>query len=302
VKVLVTGASGFAGRWLRAELERAGHLVVAAPGHRELDLAGSPDLRSLFTSEAPDAVAHLAGMAFAPDAANDPELAIQVNAGGTHAVFSALDAVGSRAAVLVTSSADVYGRFEASDLPIAETLPSRATAAYGKSKIEQEKVALVAAARRPVVITRAFNHIGPGQREVFVAPALAHRVLEFRAGRSTAVPVGNIHVRRDLTDVRDVVRAYRLLIEALVDGRVPPDRPIYNVASGGSVEIRRVLEILCDLAGVEAVTEVEPSLVREGDPADVRGDASALRELTGWVPTISLETSLADLLVSLEPR
>ena len=285
---------------MQAELERAGHVIVAAPGHRELDLADSPDLRPLFASAQPDVVAHLAGMAFAPDAANDPELAIRVNAGGTHAVFSALDAVRSRAAVLVTSSADVYGRFEAGDLPLAETLPLRATAAYGKSKIEQENVALEAAARRPVVITRAFNHIGPGQRDVFVAPALARRVIEFRAGRTKAVPVGNIHVRRDLTDVRDVVRAYRLLLEAVVEGRVPQGRPVFNVASGGSVEIRRVLEILCDLAGVEVVTEVEPSLVREGDPPDVRGDAAALRALTGWAPKIPLATSLADLLTSVE--
>lgn len=300
MKVLVTGASGFAGRWLQADLERAGHVIVAAPGHRELNLADSPDLRPLFASAQPDVVAHLAGMAFAPDAANDPELAIRVNAGATRAVFDALDAVQSHAAVLVTSSADVYGHFEATDLPIAESLPSRATAAYGQSKIAQEQVAIDASARRPVVITRAFNHIGPGQRDVFVAPALAHRVLEFRAGRTKAVPVGNIHVRRDLTDVRDVVRAYRLLLESLAEGRVPRERPIYNVASGGSVEIRRILEILCDLAGVEVVTEVEPSLVREGDPPDVRGDASALRELTGWAPTIPLETSLADLLASLE--
>jgi GDP-4-dehydro-6-deoxy-D-mannose reductase len=161
-------------------------------------------------------------------------------------------------------------------------------------------VTLEASARRRVVITRAFNHIGPGQRDVFVAPALARRVLEFRAGRTKAVPVGNIHVRRDLTDVRDVVHAYRLLLEAVVEGRVPPDQPIYNVASGRSVEIRTILEILCDLAGVAVVTEVEPSLVREGDPPDVRGDASALRELTGWAPTIPLETSLADLSASVE--
>lgn len=151
-----------------------------------------------------------------------------------------------------------------------------------------------------MVITRAFNHIGPRQRDVFVAPALAHRVLEFRAGRSNAVAVGNIHLRRDLTDVRDVVRAYRLLLEALVEGRVPPERPIFNVASGRSVEIRTILEILCDLAGVEVVTVIEPFLVREGDPLDVRGDASALRELTGRATTIPLETSLADLLASVE--
>jgi GDP-4-dehydro-6-deoxy-D-mannose reductase len=301
MKVLVTGATGFAGRWLQAELVGAGHEVVAAPGHRELDLAESPDLGKLFASERPDAVAHLAGVSFAPDATNDPGTAVRVNAGGTRAVFSALDAIGSSAAVLVTSSSDVYGRFEAGDLPLAESLPPRATAAYGKSKVAQENAALEASAGRPVVITRAFNHIGPGQREVFVAPALAHRVLEFRAGRTKAVPVGNVHVRRDLTDVRDVVRAYRLLLEALVEGRIPPARPIYNVASGRSVEIRTILEILCDLAGIPVVIEVEPSLVRAGDPPDVRGDASALRALTGWAPSIPLETSLADLLASIEP-
>jgi GDP-4-dehydro-6-deoxy-D-mannose reductase len=300
MKVLVTGASGFAGRWLQAELERAGHEVVAAPGHRELDLAASPDLRSLFASEAPDAVAHLAGVSFAPDAAHDPELATRVNAGGTRAVFSALDAIGSQAPVLVTSSSDVYGTFKTSDLPLRESLASRPAAPYGESKVAQEREALEASKRRRVVITRAFNHIGPGQRDVFVAPALAHRVLEFRAGRTKAVPVGNIHVRRDLTDVRDVVHAYRLLLEAVVEGRVPPDQPIYNVASGRSVEIRTILEILCDLAGVAVVTEVEPSLVREGDPPDVRGDAGALRALTGWAPDIPLATSLADLLRSVE--
>jgi GDP-4-dehydro-6-deoxy-D-mannose reductase len=300
MRVLVTGATGFAGRWLRAELERAGHDVVAAPGRKELDLAAGPDLRPLFLSARPDAVAHLAAVSFAPDAARDPESATEVTVGGTQAVFDALDAVGSRAAVLVTSSSEVYGRFEASDLPIAESLPSRATSAYGKSKIAQESVAIVASARRPVVITRAFNHIGPGQRDVFVAPALAHRVLEFRAGGTKSVRVGNIHVRRDVTDVRDVVRAYRLLLEALVGGQVPRERPIYNVATGRSVEIQTILEILCDLAGVAVITEVEPSLVREGDPPDVRGDAGSLRALTGWEPTIPLTTSLADLLTSVE--
>jgi GDP-4-dehydro-6-deoxy-D-mannose reductase len=300
MKVLVTGASGFAGRWLKLELEQAGHVVVAAPGHQELDLADAPDLRPLFESERPEAVAHLAAVSFAPDAARDPEFAARVNVGGTRAVFTALDAAGSQAAVLVTSSSEVYGRFETGDLPISESLPLRATGAYGRSKIEQENVALEASARRPIVITRAFNHIGPGQRDVFVAPAIARRVIAFRAGRANAVSVGNVDVRRDLTDVRDTVRAYRLLLEALFHGRVPQERPIYNVATGRSVPIRTILEMLCDLAGVPVVMEVEPSLVRESDATDVRGDASALRTLTGWAPTIPLETSLADLLTSVE--
>jgi GDP-4-dehydro-6-deoxy-D-mannose reductase len=301
MRILVTGATGFVGRWLRVELERAGHEVVAAPSHRELDLAALPDLRSVITDARPDAVAHLAAVSFGPDASKDPELAVRVNAGGTRALFSGLDAVGSTAAVLVTSSSEVYGHFDPADLPLNELQPPRATAPYGKSKIAQETVSMEAAARgRSVTVTRAFNHIGPGQREVFVAPALARRVLALRDGNASAIRAGNLDVRRDFGDVRDVVRAYRLLLESLVEGRIPSENPVYNIATGRSVPIRELVEILCRLAGVQMSIEVDPALVRTDDPPDIRGDSSALRELTGWRPAIALESSLADLLESLE--
>jgi len=301
MRVLVTGATGFAGRWLTLELELAGHEVVAAPGHGELDLADAPDLRPVVASSRPDAIAHLAAVSFAPDASKDPELADRVNVGGTRALFDALDGVNSSAVMLITSSSEVYGHFEPSDLPIAESQPARATAPYGKSKLAQERIAIDAAARgRRVAITRAFNHIGPGQRELFVAPALARRVLDFREGRTKAIRTGNLDVRRDFSDVRDVVRAYRLVLEALTDGRIPAHRPIFNVASGRSVPIRGLVEILCRLADVEMAIEIDPALVRADDPPDIRGDASALRRLTGWRPEVALETSLADILSSLD--
>jgi GDP-4-dehydro-6-deoxy-D-mannose reductase len=300
MRVLVTGATGFAGRWLLLELERAGHEAVAAPSHGELDLAEEPDFRPLLAAVRPDAVAHLAAVSFGPDASKDPELAIRVNEGGTRALLAALDALSSPAAVLVTSSSEVYGHFDPADLPIVESHPTQATTAYGKSKIGQELAAFESAAGgRRIAITRAFNHIGPGQREVFVAPALARRVLELCDGKTATIRAGNLDVRRDFGDVRDVVRAYRLLIEALSDGRVPAKRPVYNVATGRSVPIRSLVEILCGLAGVEMVTEVDPALVRADDPPDVRGDSSAIRELTGWQPTISLADSLADVLASI---
>jgi GDP-4-dehydro-6-deoxy-D-mannose reductase len=297
MRVLVTGATGFAGRWLRLELERAGHEVMAAPSHQELDLGEQPDLRPLITRAQPDAIAHLAAVSFAPDASRDPELALRVNEGGTRALFSALDAVHSQAAVLVTSSSEVYGRFDPTDLPLSESHAAHPSALYGQSKLAQETAAFDAAAQgRRVAITRAFNHIGPGQREVFVAPAVARRVLEFRDGKTTAIRAGNLDVRRDFSDVRDVVRAYRLILEALIDARVPANRPIYNVATGRSVPIRRLVEILCRLAGVEMAIEVDPALIRADDAPDVRGDSSALRELTGWQPEVGLERSLADVL------
>ena len=133
-----------------------------------------------------------------------------------------------------------------------------------------------------------------------MAPALAGRVLALRDGKTSVIRAGNLDVRRDFGDVRDVVRAYRLLLEALVEGRIPSEKPVYNVATGRSVPIRELVEILCRLAGVEMATEVDPALVRADDPPDIRGDSSALRELTGWRPAIALEASLADLLESLE--
>jgi GDP-4-dehydro-6-deoxy-D-mannose reductase len=197
---------------------------------------------------------------------------------------------------LVASSSEVYGAPLPGDLPLVESHPRLSTSTYGRSKIGQEDVALAFAHRRTVIVTRAFNHIGPGQRPVFVAPALAARVLEFKAGGTSSIAVGNLDVKRDIGDVRDVVRAYRLLAEAAVGGRTAAEGPIYNVATGSAVSIRTLLATLCELSGVPMVERIDPRLVREGEPAEIRGDATKLRALTGWVPRIELRTSLADLL------
>lgn len=303
MKVLVTGASGFAGRWLRADLEAAGHEVIAAPGRTELDLATNPDFRPVIEAIRPDAVAHLAAVSYGPDAARDPDIAMRVNAGGTAALFAALDEAGSDAAVLVTGSADVYGVPDPNDLPLRESAPLRAHAAYGRSKVAQERVASDARATgRRVVVSRSFNHIGPGQREVFVAPAMAQRALSLRDGRLAAIPVGNLQVRRDFTDVRDTVRAYRLLLEALVDGRAATAGTALNVSSGKSVSISGLLEVICRIVGVDMTTITDPAQIRPNDPPEVRGDATALHNLTGWAPSIPLATTIVDLVRSLEAR
>lgn len=300
MRVVLTGTTGFAGRWLKADLEAAGHEVIPAPGRGELDLAGNPDFGPFLAEARPDAVAHLAAISYAPDATAAPELAMRVNAGGTAALCSALDAVGSGAALLVTGSSEVYGIPDPADLPLKETAPLRTEAAYGLSKLAQERVALEAATTgRRVVVTRAFNHLGPGQRPRLVAPAMARRVLDVRDGRAATIPVGNLDARRDFTDVRDTVAAYRLLLEALVAGRVPVERPVYNVATGVAVSVRELVATLCRLAGIEMATSQDLALVRPNDPPEIRGDARALRSLTGWAPAIPLEASLGDLLRSL---
>ena len=299
MRVYVTGAIGFVGGWLQLELLQHGHTVIAAPGPDELEITDRDGLARWLTgpSGPPEAVVHLAGMAFAPDAKDDPAEAFRVNVGGTVALFEALRQVGARPAVIVSGSSDVYGLPRAEDLPLSESAPLSPAHPYALSKLAQEAVAVEAAVRYgfPVVVTRSFNHTGPGQRPVFVVPALARRVVAAQRGEATSIPAGNIDVCRDLTDVRDVVRAYRLLLEQTAAGRVSGPC-VVNVASGISTSIRSIIDQLCELAGVPARVKVEESLVRAIDPVDIRADAGLLTQITGWRPEIPLSTTLADVL------
>ncbi len=303
MRILVTGATGFVGRWLNRELEGHGHEVVPAPGPEVLDIADETAVRAFVDATAPEAIAHLAGMAFAGDARRDPAEAMRVNVAGTAVL---LDAVRHRAhppAVLVSGSSEVYGRPAARDLPLREDAPLLPVAPYGVSKLAQEAVALELGTAHDltVVVTRSFNHIGPGQRSGFVVPALAQRVRAARSGQATAIRVGNADVRRDFTDVRDVVRAYRLLLEGAVRGTLGGRRPVVNVASGRAVSIRWIAEELMRQAGCAVPLEVDPELVRPDDPPEIVGDASLLRALTGWMPAIALERTLGEILAETDP-
>jgi GDP-4-dehydro-6-deoxy-D-mannose reductase len=222
-----------------------------------------------------------------------------VNVGGTEALIAAIVAIRRPIPLLVAGSSEVYGRPRPEDLPLTEDAPTEPRHPYGRSKLAQERAALAAAHVHglSVVVTRSFNHTGPGQRADFVAPALARRVLAARDSGAQAIPVGNVDVKRDIGDVRDVVQAYRLLLEGLIAGVVGPAM-VLNVATGRAIAIREVLATLCRLAGVEADLFVDPALVRPDDSPEIVGDASRLRALTGWVSTIGLERTLTDLLAS----
>lgn len=302
MRVFVTGAIGFVGQWLDKELRAHGHEVEAAPGPDALDIADLSGLARWLDHPAgrPDAVVHLAGMAFAPDAGHDPAEAFRVNVGGTAALFEALREIGIRPPVLVSGSADVYGKPRPQDLPLREGSPLAPNSPYSLSKVAQEGVAVEAAARYgfPLVVTRSFNHTGPGQRSVFVVPAMAQRVKAVQMGRESSIPAGNIDVRRDLTDVRDVVVAYRMLLEAVAAGGLSDPCTIVNVASGEAVAVRSIIERLCALAGVTPLIAIDQSLVRSNDPEEIRGDATLIRELVGWQPCIPLDQTLADLLAA----
>jgi GDP-4-dehydro-6-deoxy-D-mannose reductase len=296
VKILVTGATGFVGRWLIRDLEAAGHDALGAPASSQLDITEAPAVAAFVTAARPDAIAHLAGMSYGPDARRDPERALAINADGTRSVLLAAAAASGRPPVLVVSSSEVYGAPAPTDLPLAETAPLRSDQPYGMSKLAQERVAfeLAGADGSTAVIARPFNHAGPGQRPAFVVPAFARRVLQARTEGSRRIVAGNVDVRRDFTDVRDVVRAYRLILESLRPGGPSTEPRVYNIASGQSVAIREIARAFGSMAGVEIEIEVDPSLVRATDPPDIRGDSSSIARDFGWQPTIPFDVTLRD--------
>jgi GDP-4-dehydro-6-deoxy-D-mannose reductase len=301
----VTGAAGFAGRWLVAALDTRGHEVIATPPSDDLDITDRRPVSALVSSVRPDAIAHLAAVSFGPAARRDPERALAVNGGGTRNVLDAAAASVRRPIpVLVVSSAEVYGHPAVDDLPLREDAPLRTNQPYGLSKLAQERAAFEFAEANgvPIAIARSFNHTGPGQRREFVVPALAERIVAAVAEGRHFIRAGNVDVRRDFSDVRDVVRAYALLLEALVDSRLPANPTVVNVCSGVSVSIRWIIAQLAAMEGVTIDIEIDAALVRADDPADIRGDASRLVALVGWSPEIELKATLRDVLADVSSR
>lgn len=298
MKALVIGADGFVGRHLVSHLRDAGDEVVEAVGpaaegtgaRLPIDVRDPDSVRSVVEAAAPEAIYHLAAVAYGPDATADAGRAVQVTVGGTVSVIEAAAHAGKQATVLVTGSSEVYGGAVAG--PLSEDAPLQPTNVYGATKVAQEALALALgrAMEVPVVVTRAFNHIGPGQRPSFAVASFARqlRMIERRAAEPV-LRVGNLDPVRDFTDVRDVVRAYRLLVSG---GHV--GMPV-NVASGVGRSIHEILDTLVEQSGLGARIEIDPTRVRRDDPPRIVGDSSRLRQLTRWGPEISLRTTLRDI-------
>jgi GDP-4-dehydro-6-deoxy-D-mannose reductase len=243
----------------------------------------------------PDWIFHLAGMSAEPEARRNPECALAVNLLGTLHLFQSLLVTDLRPRVLTVGSVAEYGRVEEGENPIREEQPLRPTSPYGVSKAATGLLALQQNAEHglEVIHVRAFNHTGPGQRDAFAAASFARQIAEAEAGlRPTLIEVGNLTARRDLSDVRDVARAYVALMESGVPGH------IYNVGSGQAVEIAWVLDYLISLSAVSVSVVLSPTRLRPVDVPLLVADTTKLRRATGWEPQILLEQTLAELLAS----
>ncbi len=294
-RALVTGSGGFVGRHLIAHLAGVGDEVSGVD--LEVDVTDRTSIDAAMSQVRPDVVYHLAALTHVGDSWQRPADFIRVNVVGTTNVLEAALRHARDATVVVVSTAEVYGVVGVEDLPLDEEQPPHPANPYAQSKIEAERVARELSRRGlRVVIARPFNHIGPGQTPTFVVPALVERLLDARDHHEDSIPVGDLSTRRDFCDVRDVVRAYRLLATLGVSGE------IYNVASGHDVAIVDLANwLVARIAPTVRLVETT-ELRRPVDIPVLRGGFTKLQLATGWEPTIALTTSLEDVVSDAERR
>jgi GDP-4-dehydro-6-deoxy-D-mannose reductase len=302
VRALVTGSNGFVGRHLLAHLADAGDDVVGADhagagAGAGVDIADGDAFRTFVGSVRPDVVYHLAGWSDVGGSWAAPVDTFRVNAEGTLNVLLACAAHGVQR-VLSVSSADIYGVVTEDELPLTEDAPLRPVSPYAVSKVAADFLGLQAWLGHGlgVLRVRAFNHLGPGQTPRFVAPALAERIARNELDGGDVVSVGNLSPVRDFTDVRDVVRAYRLLVERGEPGEA------YNVCSGTALAVQELADRLIALAAAPMRLVPDPALSRPVDVPVLRGDNRKLRAATGWSPSIGIDTTLTDLLDDMRKR
>ena len=297
--VLVTGASGFVGSTVlrMAASGELGSGARFAPVADDVDLRDPAAVQRCLEHAAPEAVIHLAAITFVPESFARPQETYAVNLHGTINLLDGLSKAGFRGAFLYVSSGDVYGAVPADALPITEQHLPRPRNPYAASKVAAEaychQVSQTSSMR--VVVARPFNHMGRGQSERFLLPAMAKQILEIKRQRQPPViEAGNVDVTRAFSDVRDVVRAYVALLEKGASGEA------YNVCSGAERHVREILQQMLALAGVSASVNVDQQKIRPNEQTRHFGSNQKLRERTAWQPRIAFEQSLRDLLHSWE--
>jgi GDP-4-dehydro-6-deoxy-D-mannose reductase len=286
-RALVTGYNGFVGSHLAAAVE----IIPFEDAGGLVDLLDAPRVAEVIAALKPDVVYHLAGQAYVGDALADPRTTYEINFFGTLNLIEALKAAGFGGRMLFAGSGDVYGRVPESELPVREDRPLRPLNPYAVSKAAAEALCYQTSRTSgfEVLLARPFNHIGAGQSPKFVVSDFARRIAMIAQGKAAPVlEVGDVDITRDFTDVRDVTRAYQLL---LAKGRAADP---YNICSGVERTIRSVIEMLSRIAGVKVELRVDQARLRPGEQRRVRGDSSRLQRDTGWQPQIDFQQSLTD--------
>lgn len=296
-RALIFGANGFVGGYLAHELVAHGYEVCGTDvaggarcaglsGYLPCDVTDAGAVLRVVSEFAPDAVVNLAAVSSVGLSWEIPQKTVEVNVNGAVNILEAARKIPDPPKVLLVGSSEEYAP---SERPLKETDPVDATNPYGISKVAQERFAEVYAERYGLRVyrTRSFNHTGPGQSESFVIPSWCRQVAEIeRSGRPGVLKVGNVGVRRDFSDVRDVVRAYRMILESDYAGEV------FNVGSGIAYPLREIAEAICGFSSQRVEIEVDPGLLRPNDNPVICCDCKKIIGQLGWVAKLGLQESL----------
>ena len=286
-RVLIFGVNGFVGGWLTKEFADHGYEVVGSDvgegsvhdglsGYYSGDLLDADRVSEIVCETCPDAIVNLAAISSVGQSWKIPALTMQVNVVGTINILEAARAQQDPPKILLVGSSEEYAP---SDKPLKETDPLDATNPYGISKVTQERIAELYTERYSLRIyrTRSFNHTGPGQSDKFVIPSWCKQVAGIdKSGKTGVVHVGNLDVIRDFSDVRDVVRAYRMIIESDYSGEA------FNVGSGTGYSLRDILDIIIGFSSFEITVMQDKTLKRISDNQVSKCDPNKIYECIGW--------------------
>jgi GDP-4-dehydro-6-deoxy-D-mannose reductase len=299
MKAFITGINGFVGKHLSDFLLSKGFEIIGTDladrfdgnpevRYNKLDVLDSDKINGIINESKPDIIFHLAGFSSVKKSFEMPEICTKINVIGTKNLLDAIIKARINPRILIISSADVYGIPKS--LPIKETDKLNPISPYAESRKEQEELC-----RRytqlKIIISRSFPHIGPGQQPIFVASDFAKQIAEIEKGKKEPViKVGNLEIKRDFTDVRDVVRAYLLAVKEGEAGQT------YNICSGKAYSIKDMLDKLLSFAKAKIKIAQDISRMRESDIPVLQGDNSKFRKKTGWKPEIDFDKTLKDIL------
>lgn len=303
-KGLVIGAAGFVGNYLIEEMVKSGieayatklpHEKLDNPKAKvfDLDIMDKDAIVSLLFEVRPDYIFHLAAQSSVGLAWKNPGLTIDVNIKGGVNVMDAIRELFYKPRVLLIGSGEEYGHIQPGETPICEGNHLRPGNIYAATKVCQNMIGSIysKAYDMELMMVRAFNHIGPGQAPMFVVSDFCKQVAEIEKGlREPVMRVGNLAAKRDFTDVRDVVKAYVLLVQAGKAGET------YNVGSGNAQAIQEILDLIVSMSQVDIQVEVDPNKLRPVDVPIIEADITKINSLTGWKPEILLEQTIKETL------
>jgi GDP-4-dehydro-6-deoxy-D-mannose reductase len=313
LRALITGVAGFVGSHLADALQTEtdwqvwGTILSAADRAYvpagvtvvQVDLREAAATRELIDQARPDYVFHLAGQAYVPQSWADPWDTYETNIRSQLNLFEAVCAAQLSPRIMAMGSNEEYGWVREADLPLDEQTPLRPNSPYSVSKVAQDFMGLQYFLDRqlPVIRVRPFNHIGPRQNDRFVAPSFAKQIVEIeRDLQPPVLRLGNMSAQRDFTDVRDMARAYILLIQRGEPGEV------YNVGSGRARSVRELLDLMLTHSSIEVTEETDPDKLRPSDVPISYCDPTKLKNQTGWAPRIPFEQTLQDILADWRAR